>query len=84
MRTGVRTRRLRVKAEDGGGVARIVVVFARIRRCRLRESFCHVRLIKPDTDVMYPVQDPLPHIGYPVINGTFRICWLFSHQLYQS
>jgi hypothetical protein len=42
----------------GMRVARIVIVFARIRRCRLRKSFCHVRLFNPGTDVMYLVQEP--------------------------
>jgi hypothetical protein len=35
---------------------RIVIVSFGIRRRRSCESFCHVRVIRPDTDLVYPVQ----------------------------
>jgi hypothetical protein len=36
----------------------VIVVSVGIRRRCLRESFCHVRMIKPDADIVYVVQTP--------------------------
>jgi hypothetical protein len=51
--------RPRTKMRMARSTARIIIVFIEIRCRRGCESFCHVRVIKPDTDVTYPVQRPI-------------------------